>query len=269
MTAHAAFRRTLSMGRAPRISRSRVVQRLLAIPGAGNTVFLWTARSGDTTTSTSLDAAARTITWDADASARISAQGVMAKQTFTAASSQYGTTPDTLNLSFGNGTVDTAWSWAWLGSVNDTAANKTIFSKYNTAGAREYLIGFGTTELLTFQLWDESGAIVVGLNSSSPLATGTQMLLSGSYDGGGGATAANGMVAYLNAAVLPTGVVNNASYVAMENLAAPLEIGSVIAHTTQFMDGVDDFLLLCTGALSAAQMSAIKSLSNSAYGLKL
>lgn len=254
---------------APR-TRARFAHDLLAIPGSANTAFLWVARSGDTTTSTTLDPNARTITWDADASARISTQGFLAKQAFTAASSQWGTTPDADSLSFGTGAADVAWSWMALINTSDTAANKTIFSKYNSATLnREYLATVAASELLAWQIADESAGVVAARNSTAAITLGSLVLLGGTYDGRGGATAADGMTLYSNGAVLASTAANNASYVAMENLAAPFEISSLNANAAQFFEGTMGFILVCTGALTAPQMATAATLARAYYKVSL
>jgi hypothetical protein len=187
-----------------------------------------------------------------------------------AASSRYWTTPDTTNVSFGNGSNDSSMSFVALINTNDTAANKTLFSKFNSgASTREYLVTITSAEVFNWQLIDQSAGVVVGLTGSGAVPFGQWVLVGGSYDGGGGATAANGMVAYQNGAVMATSPTNNASYVAMENLTAPLELGSLDAHTTQYFDGTYGFFALYTKTLTATQHAGLAQLCRQYFRVTL
>ena len=60
------------------------------------------------------------------------------------------------------------------------------------------------------------------------------------YDGRGGATAANGLAIYIDGVSVPVTRNNNAAYVAMENLAAPLQIGRESPSWQQFDGALDE-----------------------------
>ncbi len=93
----------------------------------------------------------------------------------------------------------------------------------------------GTPE---YRLRLASGVIRLDLRDNSAQATVSahtangQVSLIGSwhhlavtYDGRGGATAANGITIYIDGVAVPVTRINNPAYVAMENLTAPLQIG--------------------------------------------
>jgi hypothetical protein len=97
------------LNRSAPLSRASFRAALMAI--LGDTRFLWMPRPTDATTNeTDETFPGRTITYDATVVERLSKLGLGYAQSFTAASSQYGTGVDTANMSFGNATVDVAFS---------------------------------------------------------------------------------------------------------------------------------------------------------------
>lgn len=231
----------------------------------GDERVLWLPKSTDTTTSTTDDAAGRTITWDADVSGRQGDSGTKGAryQSFTATSSQYGTIADTDGLSFVSGGVDIPWSWWAVIKVTDSASNKTVFSKY--AGSnQEYIVTVTGAELLSWIMYDQSaGPAVVSRTSVSALPLETPIMIGGSYDGRGGANAAAGMTLYVNGVEIPsTAATSGGTYVAMENLTAAFEIGSISAHTAQFfngnLSGVNPSATYFTGEMHAGLYSQAK-----------
>jgi hypothetical protein len=76
-------------------------------------------------------------------------------------------------------------------------------------------------------------------------------------------------IAGQNGAVMATSPTNNASYVAMENLTAPLELGSLDAHTTQYFDGTYGFFALYTKTLTATQHAGLAQLCRQYFRVTL
>ena len=77
--------------------------------------------------------------------------------------------------------------------------------------------------------------------------TGNQAALAGgwhhlavTYDGRGGAAATAGVTFYVDGVVVPTTRTNNASYVAMENRTAPLQIGRAGPACQQYNGAIDE-----------------------------
>ena len=60
------------------------------------------------------------------------------------------------------------------------------------------------------------------------------------YDGRGGATAADGITVYIDGVPFPVNRINNPAYVAMESLAAPVEIGREGPFWNQYNGGLDE-----------------------------
>src|SRR4051812_44174897 len=91
------------------LQQQRLNQRWLRkrlLPILGDCRLLWMPRAGDAATAlTGETSTGRVVTYDATVAARISSLGRGYAQTFDGAAN-YGTTPDTADLSFGNGTTD-------------------------------------------------------------------------------------------------------------------------------------------------------------------
>lgn len=246
------------------MSRAAFQAALVAI--LGDTRFLWMPKATDTTTSTSDDAGARTITWDATVAGRLSALGSGTAQSFASGSSQWGSTPDTNDLSFGNGATDSAFSIVVLANITDTAAIRTLCSKWNTA-LREYEFIVNGADRLNLVLADQSAAALPQRLSDGAIGQGAWCLFGATYGGGGGATAADGIALYQNGSVIASTATNAGAYVAMENLTASFEIGSFTAHTGQFFDGSLALVAVCQKALSAPEHAAIANLCPQYFGV--
>ena len=264
MTASKGLRRTLSYVHRVRLSRANFQGKLKAI--LGTTSIVWMPKITDTTTAVSDDSVGHTFTWDATVAARLSALRNGVAQSFDGVG-QYGTTVDAADLSFGNGAADSAFSIVALANVTDTAAVREFLTKWSGAGGREWEISITAADVLSLRVFDDSAAVGAVRNSDSAITQGSWRLFGASYDGTGGATAANGMTLYQDGAVIASTATNNASYVAMENLGSACEIGSIIVHTTNFFAGSMAMVLLCQKALSATEHSTIAKLCHQFYGV--
>jgi hypothetical protein len=248
---------TRSSGKAlARIPLTRVpfVRQLKAL--LGDVRFLYVAQIGDTTSSVSLDTEAKVITWDATIAGRLTTCKRAAAQSFISASSQYGTTPDAASISFGNGTVDSAFTVLALANVTDTAASRVLISKWNAGTASEWLFVVTAADILTLFLFDQSAGVLPFRASNAVITQGSWRLFGATYSAAtGGATAANDITLYQDGAVIASTATNAGTYVAMEDLAAPVEIGSHTLHTTAFLDGSIAMIAVVAGALSSTQMA--------------
>lgn len=241
---------------------------VLAVTGASasDTRLFWVAQTGDTTTSTTKDAAARTVTWDGDVSGRLSAQGFGVIQSFDGVANQ-GVIPDDATLSFGNGVSDTPFSIVSLCDVTNTAAVKYLLSKFvNGAGGMEWFLRYSSNEQLVLG--------VANLTSVTPIRTSTAGITSGLHLVGGtysaatgGATAANDMTVFDNASVAASSATNQATYTAMSDTTSNVNIGG--RNGALFFSGSAGFTLLTAKILSAADHATIKALANTYYGLSL
>lgn len=253
----------------PRFDRQRFIEGLIL--AAGTPPLAGLVLNGSETTTTVCPWSGRVWTADASIAAQITALGNGYARTMAAASSRYWTTPDTVNLTFGNGSLDGSMSWVALINTGDTAANKTLFSKYDASNT-EYIVGVSSAEVAYFNVYDHSAGVAASRTSNAAVPLGSWILLGGTYEGnsgGSGATSANFITLYLNGAVLASTATNNAAYVAMEDKTAPLEIGSIATHTAQFFDGAYGFMAIYSKPLSLGSHAEIAKVCRSYYRLAL
>ena len=169
---------------------------------------------------------------------------------------EYISIPDAANLSFGNSTVDSAFSIRALVRIDNLTDFKTVIGKWNYSTASEYIFQIGTSGDLRFFLNDQSAAVSpYCLSGSNVIVPGSFYDIVITYDGTGGATAANGIVMYVNGASISCTPTNNASYVAMENTSADVYIGKQQGGTAYYFDGKISEVLLYNKALSATEVS--------------
>jgi hypothetical protein len=218
----------------------------------------------DTTTST-CPWSGRVWTADASMAGQITTLKRGSGRAFVSASSQYLTTPDADALSFGNGTTDSPFSIVALANITDTAAARAFVTK-SSSGIDEWQFFVTVTDVLRLLVFDASAA-VSALATSAAIVQGAWKFFGATYDGRGGATAADGMALYQDGVALGVGPTNNASYVAMENGTAACEVGSSAVHTAQLFDGSMAFVIVVPAALTAAQMVGLTALCRSFYGV--
>ena len=145
--------------------------------------------------------------------------------TFVKASSQYFSVPDAAAFSFGNGVTDSAFSANfWLKASDMTALN--LFSKYGAVNNQEYYLFTDGSDRFDLYLEDEStGGIAHGRSTALTSYQGELINVTVTYDGGGGATAANGISMYVNGVALTIAAFNDVTYTAMEAGSHAFEIG--------------------------------------------
>lgn len=248
--------------------REEFIGRILAI--TGDTRLFWLPASTDTTTSIDQSLNGRTLTHDATIAARLAALGLGYSVSFNG-SSQYATTPDAVDLSFGNGGTDSAFSIVALANVTDTANVRMFCSKDNTSN-REYALYLDASDKLTAFMRDESATANTFRISDAVVTMGALTLYAMSYagaSGGGLTTNQNGTILYQNGLAIASTATNSGSYGGMDNGTAAFEIGSFTAHTSGFMQGTMALLLVCQKQLSASEMWAIKKLVNAFFNLSL
>lgn len=242
-------------------TRQAFVAQLAAI--CGDTRLLWLPKGDDTTTTADASLNARTITYDATIAAQLAQLGFGNKVSFDG-SSDFGSTPDQANLSFGDASADSAFSVIALAKVTNTAASRAIAVKYNAAGtAREWEFRITAGDLLYMGLYDESVDVAPNRTSDAAITQGSWAMLGGVYAGTGGATAANGITLYQDGLSIASTASNNASYVAMENTAAPVNIGargSTTPEAATYFQGDLALVAVVAKALSATEMWALYQL---------
>ena len=134
-------------------------------------------------------------------------------------------TPDASYWSSGDGTNDSPFSVGMWASVVDTAVERSILAKYDSSGsAREWGISILTNDRLRLLCQDESAGVNMYRISDAAVTQGSYALLVITYDGAGGASAADGIAFYQNGVSMASTATNNASYVAMENTASTVDL---------------------------------------------
>jgi hypothetical protein len=241
--------------------REQFLNQILTI--LGDTRVLFMPKATDTTTSLDESLTGRTLTHNATlaGSGRLSAQGLGQVLSYASASGQYTTSPDTANLSFGNGTNDSACSFVFAGSVVDTAATRAIITKAGTndgtgTGA-EYEFIVDSSDKLMLRLTDNSVVVNAERTSDAAITMGSFGLYVATYAGTGGATAANGVTLYQNGILIASTAANNASYVAMEDKTCELAFGATYTHGSNRFNGSLGLGAICQKALSASEVWAL------------
>ena len=158
-------------------------------------------------------------------------------------------------LSFGMGGADMPLTIEmWLRP--DALVRHQLLGKWGESANQEYQLHV-VSGLIRLDLRDNSAqATVSAYTSNSQLALiGGWHHLAVTYDGRGGATAANGITIYVDGVAVPVTRGNNPAYVAMENLTAPLQIGRESTLWRQY-DGALDELRLWNVARTPSQLQA-------------
>lgn len=253
-------------GGSPRLTRAQFVAKVSAILGA-TPVAGFLPQTTDATTST-CPWSGKVWTPDADMTGQITALGTSggAQRAFALASTRSLSTPDTADTTFGNGTVDSAFSGCVLANVTDTAVGRTLIAKDQSLNS-EYRFLVNSSDFLNLTLVDSGQAVSCARVSSAPITQGAWALFGFSYAGqsGGGATAADNITLYQNGTVFASASANNASYVAMTNLAAPVTIGT--DNATRYLDGSEAEAIIGAGLWTLTQHAALTSLCRQFFGV--
>lgn len=253
----------VSPRRSGRTTRPLFISRLTTILGAAP-VLGFLPRLSDTTT-TVCPWSGKVLT--ADGTMTLAALGRGAERTFNGTSNNLST-PDADSLSFGNGTADTPLSIWWLGNTTDTAAVRDFWSKFDGAAANEWAMRLNGSDLLLLVLQDASAGIQAFRTSNGAITQGSRVLLGVSYNGVGGATAADGIAMYQNGAAFASTATNNASYVAMENLGTAVNVGSRPGGVN-WLPGTGAFGMVAGVNASAAQHAAVAVACRQFFGVPL
>ena len=145
----------------------------------------------------------------------------------------------TLNNRFwsrGDGSTDGPFSvGAWV-SLNDTTDWPIILGKFgSTNSTREWYFGVRSGDRPLLVLGDNGNLSQGVVDSGIPLP-GAMNLLVATYDGVGGAAAADGITLYVNGSVVASTATNQAGYTAMSNLSVDVNMGQR-ADGVSYLDG--------------------------------
>jgi hypothetical protein len=175
-------------------------------------------------------------------------------QDFEADTNNKITAPDDNELSFGNGSNDNAFSFSvWLKPESLATAGQgdtnTLFGKRDSGGNDEYTCYMYTgTDInykgFNFQLYDSAISIRTRAfaDASQYYTVDDWHFITGTYSGN---EHPSGMSIYHNTTNITTATYDSGSYVAMENKASSLYLGSWYYNDYSRMDGlVDEFRLI-------------------------
>ena len=113
--------------------------------------------------------------------------------------------------------------WA---NVTNTALARCLMAKFDsTSSLREWIFFIQADDTLRLFLFDESVDEDTNRDSDAAITMGSLRFFVATYDGAGGATAANGITLYEDGAIIASTATNNASYVGMEDLAGVVSLG--------------------------------------------
>ena len=158
---------------------------------------------------------------------------------------------DNNNLSFGNGTTDSAFSIsAWI-KIGQTTAQGIVTKYGSTSATREYLF-YTTGGKLRLLLSSTNGGYNFATGTTI-LSTNTWYHVACTYDGRGGSTAYNGINIYING-VAESVTTSGGSYTAMSNTTQVVQIGK---YSTNRLLGYIDETAIFNSELSASDITTI------------
>jgi len=164
--------------------------------------------------------------------------------------------------------------WA---NVTAMGVLRSLLGKWDTTTAlqlREWLFSVESNSLLMLRLYDESVNAVSYRASDAIITAGSWRFFVATYDGRGGATAANGITFYDNGAVLASGATNSGSYAGMEDLATLPSLGAYLGTNSAPFDFYNGKMaggplgpFFTQTELSAADITRLYNIGKSALGL--
>jgi len=187
------------------------------------------------------------------------------------ATNKYLWRADDADFTFGNGTNDSPFSVvAWV-EVGTAATVQALVGKWNlTTGSeqREWEFRNHTGYLIELRLQDQVHGVGSFRHLDALPANGWHFLVA-TYDGSGGAAAADGITLYVDGVSSASTAVNNGAYVAMSDTTATETVGAITG-----MAGIDNYYLGDIGViavtgelLSAATVWDIYTATRGKYGL--
>lgn len=116
-----------------------------------------------------------------------------------------------------NDSIGEGFSWLiWL-KLTITGTWQRPWSKFGASPLRQWTWEINNSQLTRMYIYDEVNNVIVARNFATILVTNVWYSLVSTYDGRGGANAADGMNNYLNGKLDNGTVINNASYVRMRD----------------------------------------------------
>lgn len=133
---------------------------------------------------------------------------------------------DSDDFSFGNGNNDCPVTFCGMIEVLNISGFRRIITKYDYATPlQEWLVSLNSSEQLYLSIFDNSLNKFCMKRTNLALSIGKHSFVI-TYSGIGGGTAANGIAIYIDGVLVASTSINDASYVAMENLGLSVLIGA-------------------------------------------
>lgn len=226
----------------------------------GDSRLFWLPKTTDTTTSVSVDKLADVLTHNATIAARITSLGSGAQVDFDGDDDE-ADTPDSDDHSFGDGVVDEPFSLLWVGTPDTDVSAQTLISKLNDATTEEYELHLTATNgFPTLDIWDASASAAIGRSHDVDIGT-SLVFIAATYNGNG---SVSGINLYKNAALVDDGVGGTTgTYVAMENTASLVRLGTRFTTNERFYNGKMALAIITAKALSHNEIWSAKTLINS------
>ena len=179
-----------------------------------------------------------------------------------------GDTPDSDDLSFGNGVADSPFSVSALVNPSD-ATSSVVLSKFDTSASQEeWLLELDASDGPRFALYDDSASARIGRIDATALTENAWALLTATYDGSGAST---GMRLYLDAVRVDDTGDDSGAYVAMESGSEVVALGyrQAAGAKENFFDGKMGLACIVGKELSQDEVWALKEAVNGYFGLSL
>ena len=171
---------------------------------------------------------------------------------------------DADNLSFGNESSDSAFSWsAWIKFPSGITDSNFIISKDNSSNV-EYQLFLNTSFRINARCHDGALEKQRGLIGTTILSANAWHHIAWTYNGTGGDNAQSGMNIYLNGALEAVySEIDASSYTAMHSTSAPLYIGLTDRISDKTFKGNIAQVGLFNAVLTQEQIQSIKEKSYS------
>jgi hypothetical protein len=138
---------------------------------------------------------------------------------------------DQPTLSFSNGSSDSPFSLSGWINFSLSGQNDVIISKYDaTTGNQklEWLLAFAGGKLQLQLIDDNVTTRLAYREADTALTVAGWYHVGATYDGGGGATAADGITLYINGSAVASTATNDASYTAIQDTTASVYLGALL-----------------------------------------
>ena len=177
-------------------------------------------------------------------------------------SDEYVTVADSDDFTFADSGVDKPFSIsAWI-KVDSLADDRPIVVKWDGSGTNLewyfYVRGNSSPSgALSLLVYDKANSATISSRTDgSIISTGEWYHVMVTYDGRGGATAADGIKFYVDGASKTATASNNASYVSMVNTTTPVRIGAE-PNLSDYFDGKLDEISVWDKELDSAQVTEL------------